>query len=59
MLVAPKLGRPLKLYVSVSEESISCLLAQDSSKGHERAIFYLSRILNDAKCNYPFIRNYV
>ncbi|KAM2824991.1 hypothetical protein COP1_034841 [Malus domestica] len=30
VLVPPRHGKPLKLYISVAEESIGCLLAQDN-----------------------------
>ena len=55
VMAAPIPGRPLKLYIVAEPGSLSCLLAQDNDVGQERAIFYLSRSLNDAECNYPFI----
>ena len=39
-------GHPLKLYLSITNESIGCLLAQNSSKGHKQTVYYLSRVLN-------------
>ena len=45
----PVQGYPLKLYLSVANESIGCLLTQNNSKGHEQAVYYLSRILNLAE----------
>ena len=45
-------GRPLKLYISATDDSISSLLAQDSKKGTERAVYYLSWLLNDAETRY-------
>ncbi|KAM1546982.1 hypothetical protein ACFX10_047139 [Malus domestica] len=42
VLVPPRRGRHLKLYISTTEESIGCLLAQDNDVGREQAIFYLS-----------------
>ncbi|KAM2637676.1 hypothetical protein EV1_022141 [Malus domestica] len=42
VLVPPRRGKPLKLYISAAEESIGCLLAQDNDAGREQAIFYLS-----------------
>ena len=44
--------RPLKLYISAAEDSIGSLLAQDSEDGTERAIYYLSRLLNDVETRY-------
>ena len=56
VLVPPKLGVPLKLYISSSETSIASLLAQDEEKPDgktvEHAIFYLSRTLLDAETRY-------
>ena len=42
-------GRPLKLYISTAEESSGCLLAQDTKDDTERAVYYLSMLLNDVK----------
>ncbi|XP_040372982.1 uncharacterized protein LOC112194544 [Rosa chinensis] len=49
VLVPPKAGFPLKLYVSAAEASIGSLLAQDDANGVEHAIFYLSRTLIDCE----------
>ena len=46
VLMPPIQGHPLKLYLSAANESIGSLLAQNNYKGHEQAIYYLSRILN-------------
>ncbi|XP_040364318.1 uncharacterized protein LOC121049925 [Rosa chinensis] len=45
VLVPPKSGFPLKLYVSVAEASIGSLLAQDDANGVEHAIFYLIKYM--------------
>ena len=55
MLIPPKEGKPLKLYISATQESIGSLLAQDNEDGHEQAIFYLSRILNPTECRYSIV----
>jgi hypothetical protein len=55
MLIPPREGKPLKLYISATQESIGSLLAQDNEDGHEQAIFYLSRILNPIECRYSTI----
>ena len=34
-LMLPIKGHPLKLYLSIANESIGCLVAQNNSKGHE------------------------
>ena len=48
VLMPPIQGHPPKLYLSAAIESIGCLLAQKNSKGHEQAVYYLSRVLNPA-----------
>jgi hypothetical protein len=55
VLTPPKQGKPLKLYISMTQESISSLLAQDSSEGQEQVVFYLSRILSECECKYSII----
>ena len=52
VLIPPLRGRPLKLYLSTKKESIGCLQAQNNVKGHEQAIYYLSRVLNSVKTRY-------
>ena len=50
-------GKPLKLYILMAEELISCLLAQDADDGFKKAIFYLSWVLNDAESRYtPIVK---
>ncbi|KAM2225165.1 hypothetical protein ACFX1X_019424 [Malus domestica] len=55
VLVPPRRGKPLKLYISAAEASIGCLLAQDNDAGREQAIFYLSRNLNQPEINYSAV----
>ncbi|XP_024156391.1 uncharacterized protein LOC112164432 [Rosa chinensis] len=52
VLVPPRTGIPLKLYISAAEASIGSLLAQDDEGGVEHAIFYLSRTLTDCETRY-------
>ncbi|XP_024190360.1 uncharacterized protein LOC112194342 [Rosa chinensis] len=52
VLVPPRAGFPLKLYISAAEASIGSLLAQDDEEGIEHAIFYLSRTLTDCETKY-------
>lgn len=52
VLMPPKRGKPLKLYISASDNSIGCLLAQNNESEKEQAIYYLSRTLNVAELNY-------
>ncbi|XP_040372973.1 uncharacterized protein LOC121052309 [Rosa chinensis] len=49
VLVPPRTGFPLKLYISAAEASIGSLLAQDDEEGVEHAIFCLSRTLTDCE----------
>ncbi|XP_016199222.1 uncharacterized protein LOC107640187 [Arachis ipaensis] len=39
-----------------SENTIGCMLAQDDENGHERAVYYLSRVLTDIKTSFPMLR---
>lgn len=39
----------IKLYIYVSDSTIGSMLAQEDNDGIERAIYYLSRVLNEAK----------
>ena len=48
----PIQGHLLKLYLSAANESIGCLLAQNNSKGHEQAVYYLSKVLNPTETIY-------
>lgn len=53
VLIPPRQnGKPLRLYLSACEDSIGSLLTQENEKGHEQAIFYLSRILHDTEKRY-------
>ena len=52
MLIPPTLSRLLKLYISIAEDSLRSLLAQDSKDKIEQAIYYLSTLLNDAETRY-------
>ncbi|CAL8989484.1 unnamed protein product [Prunus brigantina] len=52
VLMPPKRGKPLRLYISASESSIGCLLAQNNEFEREQAVHYLSRTLNVAELNY-------
>ncbi|XP_024630314.1 uncharacterized protein [Medicago truncatula] len=42
----------MKLYIAASECTIGSMLAQEDENGAERAIYYLSRVLNDAETRY-------
>ncbi|XP_043699984.1 uncharacterized protein LOC122650653 [Telopea speciosissima] len=55
VLMPPRKGVPLKLYVSVAEASIGSLLAQDNEARKEQAVFYLSWALTEVERRYPVI----
>ena len=42
VLGAPILGKPLVLYITVQEKSLSSLIAQENEEGKEIALYYLS-----------------
>ena len=55
ILVPPTLGRPLLLYLSVSDIGLRCLLAQLDDSGKERTIYYLSKRMMEYECKYLMI----
>lgn len=48
VLMPPKVDRPWKLYLSVTDTTIISMFAQENNEGKEWALYYLSRMLNDA-----------
>ncbi|XP_050896046.1 uncharacterized protein LOC127102751 [Lathyrus oleraceus] len=55
-ILAPPCGtKPMRLYISASDTTIGSMLAQENEDGVERAIYYLSRVLNDAETRYTSI----
>ena len=48
-------GRPLLLYLSISDIALGCMLAQLDDLGKERAIYYLSKRMLEYKCEYIMI----
>ncbi|RVX11208.1 Transposon Tf2-2 polyprotein [Vitis vinifera] len=55
ILVPPTPGRPLLLYLSVSDMALGCMLAQLDDLGKERAIYYLSKRMLEYECKYIMI----
>jgi len=49
VLVAPTLRKSFLFYVRAMDHSLGALLAQKNDKGHEQAIYYLSRTLIGAE----------
>ncbi|XP_071909679.1 uncharacterized protein [Coffea arabica] len=56
VLVPPKPGRPLIMYLSVLDEAMGCVLGQhDESGKREQAIYYLSKKFTAYEANYSFL----
>ncbi|KAJ9693906.1 hypothetical protein PVL29_009734 [Vitis rotundifolia] len=55
ILVPPTPGRPLLLYLSVSDMALGCMLAQLDDSGKERAIYYLSKRMLEYEMRYVMI----
>nr|CAN66964.1 hypothetical protein VITISV_013143 [Vitis vinifera] len=58
VLVPPTSGRPLLLYLSVSDMALGCMLAQIDDSGKERAIYYLSKRMLEYEMGYE-LRHYM
>ena len=56
VLMALTSGKSFLLYVKAMDHSLGALLAQKNDKGHEQAIYYLSRILIRAESLYNSIK---
>ena len=54
-LVPPILGRPLLMYLSVSNMALGCMLAQLDDSRKKRAIYYLSKRMLEYECIYIMI----
>ncbi|CAJ2645601.1 unnamed protein product [Trifolium pratense] len=54
-LMPPIRNKAMKLYIAASDATIGSMLAQEDENGVEKAIYYLSRILNDAETRYSSI----
>ncbi|XP_004289212.1 PREDICTED: uncharacterized protein LOC101314226 [Fragaria vesca subsp. vesca] len=52
VLIPPREGTPLKLYIAATDLSIGGLLAQDDENGVEHAVYYLSRVSIDCETRY-------
>src|SRR4051812_29444312 len=58
LILSPPNGKKhMRLYISASDDTIGSMLAQEDENGIERAIYYLSRALNDAETRYSAIKN--
>jgi len=52
ILLPPLRDKVMKLYIAASDNTIGSMLAQEDENGVERAIYYLSRVLNDVETRY-------
>ncbi|XP_006605138.1 uncharacterized protein [Glycine max] len=55
VLMPPSRNKSMKLYIAASDKTIASMLAQEDDDGIEHAIYYLSRVLNDAETRYTAI----
>ena len=55
VLVPPIPGRPLLLYLSVSNMALGCMLSQLDDSGKKRAIYYLSKRMLEYEYRYIMI----
>jgi hypothetical protein len=55
MLMPPIRNKFMKLYILASDSTLGSMLAQEDENGEEKAIYYLSRVLNDAETRYTLI----
>ncbi|KAK2414107.1 hypothetical protein QL285_036738 [Trifolium repens] len=51
-LMPPIRNKFMKLYISTSDSTLGSMLAQEDGNGNEKAIYYLSRVLNDVETRY-------
>ncbi|KAK2414311.1 hypothetical protein QL285_036915 [Trifolium repens] len=51
----PSRNKAMKLYIATSDKTIGSMLAQEDDNGIENAVYYLSRVLNDAETRYTAI----
>ncbi|KAK2444202.1 hypothetical protein QL285_015246 [Trifolium repens] len=55
VLMPPSRNKVMKLYIATSVKTIGSMLAQEDDNGIENAVYYLSRVLNDAETRYTAI----
>ncbi|XP_059670967.1 uncharacterized protein LOC132316511 [Cornus florida] len=56
-MVAPRIGIPLRLYITSTERSIGALLAQEKD-GQERPVYYISRVVQGVEARYSPIERH-
>jgi len=58
LLAKPDPGETLSLYLSVTEHTISAVLAKDLD-GQQHPVYYVSKSLLDAEVRYPLLEKFV
>lgn len=53
------MNKCMRLYISTSDSTIGSMLAHEDDNGVKRAIYHLSRVLNDAETRYSLIEKMV
>ena len=56
--MSPTPGRPLLLYLSVSDVALGCMLVHLDDSGKEQAIYYLSKRMLDYETRYVMIKRH-
>ena len=51
-------GRPLVLYLSISDMALGCMLAQLDDLGKKGAIYYLSKRMLEYEMRYDMIEHF-
>lgn len=55
ILSPPCRNRSIRLYIAACDVTLGSILAQEDGNGVERAIYYLSRVLNDVETRYSIV----
>ncbi|XP_050877174.1 uncharacterized protein LOC127080931 [Lathyrus oleraceus] len=58
ILTPPCRNKSMRLYISASDKTLGSMLAQEDNNGVDGAIYYLSRVLNDAESRYSMIKKF-
>ena len=58
ILVPPMHEKPLLLYLSILEDAVRSMLAQEDNDKNERVIYYLSKMFHDYETRYTPIENH-
>ena len=51
-MIPPKHGKPLLLHLSIIEDVVGSMLAQDDDDKNERVVYYLSKRFHDYETRY-------